>query len=149
MIPKPSESIAHICMRIATDLLPKAADEYAASDLGLLTIMLTMVQQDFERFADVHVREHDEMCAIFRSARDRLPAELQARVDAVLGQEGTSLLASALNARADTTTRLLIDIHAWAEDQTGPDTGWAGDLDRDIWRFLDSYARNRTYEVAL
>lgn len=150
MIPKPGESIAHICARIATDLLPKASDDYAAADLAFLTVMLSMVQQDFERFADVHVREHDEMCAIFRGARDRLPPDLQARVDAVLGHDqDTSLLASALNARADVTTRLLIDVHAWAEGEAGPEAAWAVDLDREIWRFLDRYAANRTYEAAL
>ena len=54
MIPKPSETLAHIGMRIMTDLIPKASDDYAAADLVFLTTMISMVGQDFERFADVN-----------------------------------------------------------------------------------------------
>lgn len=149
MIPKPSESLAHIGMRIMTDLIPKASDDYAAADLVFLTTMISMVGQDFERFADVHVRERGQMCDIFRRAMDHLPDALQARTRAVLDLPPTSLLASDLNARADVTTRLLIDIHAWVEELSGKGDAWAFEMDRAIWTVLDHYAENRAYKVAL
>lgn len=148
MIPKPSETLAHIGMRIMTDLIPKASDDYAAADLVFLTTMISMVGQDFERFADVHVREHRQMCDIFQRAMDHLPDALQARTRAVLDLPGASLLASELNARADVATRLLIDMHAWVEQRKDDGAAWAGELDRAIWTFLDDYAENRAYKVA-
>jgi len=149
MIPKPSESLAHIGQRIMTDLIPKASDDYAMADLAFLTTMISMAGQDFERFAAVHVREHADMCDIFRRTLDRLPDDLQLRVRTALDDAPTSLLASDLNARADVTTRLLIDIHAWVEDSAAHGDAWAFEMDRDIWTVLDQYAEHRTYKVAL
>lgn len=147
MIPKASESLSHISTRIAVDLIPKASDAYAGADLAFLTMMISMVGQDFERFADVHVREHAEMCAIFDKAMDHLPAALKARAVEARGLKAASLRASDLNARADITTRLLIDIHAFVEQQMDAGQAWANDLNNEIWAFLDSYAKDRAYEV--
>jgi hypothetical protein len=149
MIPKPVESLAHIGQRIMTDLIAKARDDYAMADLAFLATMLSMVGQDFERFAAVHVREHADMCDIFRRALDRLPGDLQLRARAALDASPTSLLASDLRARADVTTRLLIDIHAWVEVSAGKGDAWAVEMDRAIWTVLDHYAESRAYKVAL
>jgi hypothetical protein len=148
MIPKAPESLGHMAMRVATDLIPKAADDYAGADLGLMTVMLSMVGQDFERFAEVHVREHEEMCALFREAAPHLDADLAGRVAAVLAQPQASLMASALNARADVTTRLLIDLHAFVETKMDAGEAWAKALDSRIWTFLDQHAQRRAYEVS-
>ncbi len=146
MIPKAPESLGHMALRIATDLIPKATDDYSGADLGLMTVMLSMVGQDFERFAELQVSEHDQMCDLFRQALPHLNGALAERVTAELDAVHSSLLASSLNGRADRTTRLLIDLHAHVEDRI--DADWACRLNLDIWSFLDLQARRRAYEVS-
>ena len=148
MIPKTSESLRHMAERVGADLIPKASDDYAAADLAFLTMMLSMIGQDFDRFADVHVREHAEMCALFEAAMPHLPADLQARARSALSIQIPGLLAHDLNARSDVTTRLLIDIHADVEARMDAGDAWARDLDARIWTYLDAYAQRRAYSVA-
>lgn len=148
MIPKAAESLGHLAQRIAMDLIPKAPDEYAATDMGFITFLISMAAQDLERFADVHVREDLITAAIFRAVRPHLSdVGLQSRIDEALGSHAASLRASDLNARADLTTRLLIDLHAAVETAMDRDEAWAKTLNDQIWTFLDGYAERRAYDV--
>ena len=148
MIPKASEGLGHVSMRIAVDLIPRAADDYAATDMGYIALLLTMVGQDFDRFADVHVCEHEQMTAIFRNASIPITDEnLRRRIAAALAMTLPSLKARDLNARADISTRLLIDLHAAVEIAMDHSEPWAGSLNDQIWTFLDGYAERRAYVV--
>jgi hypothetical protein len=148
MIPLPSDSINHLCMRIATDLLPKASDEYAASDLGMITVLLSMVSQDFERVADVHVREHAAITEIVAGVIPHLPADLAERAKKDLATPLKSYCTSDLNARTDIVMRLLIDVHAHIETRMDAGEAWAKTADADIWRFYDQYGLDHAYEAA-
>lgn len=148
MIPKAAESLTHLCQRIAMDLIPKAADDYAATDMGFITLMISMTGQDLERFADVHVREEAMMRDICREAGAFVTDEaLKRRIASTLEGRSASLKASDLNDRADLTTRLLIDLHAAVEAAMDGGEAWAGPLNDRIWVFLDGYAERRAYEV--
>lgn len=148
MIPKAAESLGHLAQRIAVDLIPKAADEYAATDMGFITFLISMAGQDLERFADVHVREEVLMRNIFREAASFIAdPDLKERIADALDSQAASLKASDLNARADVTTRLLIDLHAAVETAMDQGEAWARGLNDHIWTFLDGYAERRAYEV--
>jgi len=148
MIPLASQSLGHLATRIATDLIPKAPDDYAATDLTFITFLISMAGQDFDRFADVRVSEEALMRKIFAAAAPHLAdADLTRRIDAAATSGAASLKAPDLNARADLTTRLLIDVHAAVETAMDGGEAWAAALNDQIWTFLDDYAARRAYEV--
>lgn len=150
MIPKGSQAIGHLVTRIAMDLIPKAADAYMATDLGYFTILMTMVGQDYDRAADVHVTEDAEISAILREAAPHLAeGTLKTRIADTLGEKPASLKMAELNARSDKLLKLLIDVHAAVEDAKAAGAAWAGKLDDTIWRFLDAHVVRHAYEVPL
>ena len=145
MIPKGSAGIAHIAGRIVQDLMPRAGDLYMATDLAYLSLLLGMVAQDYDRAADVLVTEERELVAILRKASAHLSDEgLRKRIAAALEQTPTILRVSELTAHSDTLLRLLIDVHEVVETDSA---AWARELDGEIWRFLESHAAQRAYEV--
>lgn len=149
MIPKGSQAIGHLVTRISQDLIPKAADSYTAADLAQLSVLMSIVGQDYDRAADVLVSEHEVICSILRDASAALgEAGLKARITAVLDVKPASLRVPDLNARADVTGKLLIDVHAAVEAAEAKGEPWAPPLNAKIWRYLEYFAANRTYDVA-
>jgi hypothetical protein len=146
MIPKGSQAIGHLATRIAMDLVPKAADAYAGADLNFIIMLLMMVGQDYDRAADVLVREHEMMTGLLISARPHFPA-LTAVINAALTYPLASLRIPDLNARADVMVKALIAVHAAVEDAVTIGDEWARPINREIWKFLDGYAARRAYDI--
>jgi len=150
MIPKGSLGIGGLAARVALDLIPKAADAYTATDLGLLATLIGMVAQDYDRAADVLVSEHEALRPILEKAAENLSdADLKARIAAALGATTLSLRVSELQARSDATMRVLIEVHAAVEGAMRGGADWACALNDDIWRFLEAHVAAQSYDVAL
>jgi hypothetical protein len=150
MIPKGAQGIGHLATRIGREMIPKAGDAYTASDLGMISGLIGMIAQDYDRAADVLVAEHEALAPILQEAAARLDdAGLKARIDAALALKPASLRVSDLAARSDVTLRLLVDAHAAVEDAATAGADWAGGLDDEIWRFLETHVAARAYDVAL
>jgi hypothetical protein len=149
MIPKASQAIGHLITRVAEDLIPKAADAYMATDLAYLTALMSIIGQDYDRAADVLVSEHEIIGALLREAGAVLEDDgLQARIAAALALTSPSLRIPDLNARADVTVGLLIDVHAAVEAAQDAGRPWAGPLNLKIWAFLERFVADRAYEIA-
>jgi hypothetical protein len=149
MIPKASQAIGHLITRIAQDLIPKAADAYMATDLGYLAALMSIIGQDYDRAADVLVTEHEAICALLLEAAAVLDdGGLKARIAAALDLRSPSLRVPDLNARADVTVKLLIDVHAAVESAGDAGSVWAEPVNLKIWDFLERFAANRAYDVA-
>jgi hypothetical protein len=150
MIPRGPQAIGHLVTRIAQDLMPKASDAYMATDLAYYTALLGMVAQDYDRAADVLVREHEALAPILRAAAEHLgDMGLRARVDAVMALKPASLRISDLTARSDVTMALLIDVHAAVEDAQAAGAAWASPLNDEIWRFLETHVAAQAYDAAI
>jgi len=148
MIPRGSDSLGHLAMRIAVDLIPKASDAYAATDMGYFTVLLSLVGQDFDRVADIAVVEHEETLSIFDAAAPHLvDADLKRRIAEAKAKRLPSFKTADLNTRGDIETRLLIEVHEAVEAAVDRGEAWAGALDAQIWRFLDGYASRRAYDA--
>jgi len=147
MIPRGSEGIANLATRVGLHLIPSAPDAYTAADLGMMTMLLGLVAQDYDRAADVLVGERAALEPLFRKAATRLPT-LAARIGEALGAEAPSLKVHDLTARSDIDLKLLIDIQAAVEGATGADAEWATALDAEIWGFLEAHVAARAYEAA-
>jgi len=146
MIPKGSEGVGHLSTRIMADLLPKAADAYMGADLAMLASLVDMVGEDFDRAADVLVRDGEDIRAIFREALPHTQDQaLTTRMTAALETRPASLRVRDLSAWADDDLRLLIELHAAVETAQAEGAPWAAALDRTIWTFLDAYVARRSY----
>ena len=44
---------------------------------------------------------------------------------------------------------LLIDVHAVVEDAQAAGAGWAGALNDEIWRFLETHVAAQAYDAAI
>jgi hypothetical protein len=149
MIPKGAEGIRHLAMRVAMDLIPQARDAYAASDLGLVTALIGLIAQDYDRAADVLVLEHAALAPIFREAAEHLSgAELKGRIAEALAMPAPSLRVSDLSARSDVLLKLLIDVQAVTEEAEAGGAQWAAKLNGEIWRFLEAHVTAHAYEAA-
>jgi len=150
MIPRGADGLRNIIMRMAIDLMPKASDAYMASDLGMLSALLGMVAQDYDRAADVLVAEHAALVPILEAGSAKVEdAALQGRIGEALAIQPASLRVSDLQARSDAMLRALIDLHAAVEEAEAAGAPWAKALNADIWRFLESQTEAQAYQVAL
>lgn len=145
MIPKGASGVGHIAARLVADMMPGASDLYMATDLAYLSLLLTMVAQDYDRAADVLVAEEREVVAILRDAVPHLKDKaLRARIVTAVDEAPKSFRVSELTARSDVLLRLLIEVHATVETDSA---AWARELNNEIWRFLEAHAARRAYEV--
>ncbi len=150
MIPRGAEAIRHLATRVGMDLIPKAGDAYTATDLGLITMLMGLIAQDYDRAAEVLVAEHAAILPILREAAPHLDdATLKARIAEALAAPATSLRVSDLTARSDAALKLLIDLHASVEEAQAGGAGWAATINGEIWRFLEAHVAAHAYESAL
>lgn len=146
MIPGASQAIGRLSTCVAQDLVPKAPEAYMATDLALLSGLLSLIGQDYERAADVLVSERQAIAGLLSQSRERMADPgLVARLDAAAAQEAKSLRVSDLADRGDAMLRALIDVHAAVEAAEAAGEAWAGPLNLAIWAFLETFAANRAY----
>lgn len=125
------------------EVLPHVGVDYAASNAGVICLMLLMAGEEYDRAADVRYRENNEMRALFADAADAITDnELAERLRDAAASSDESLRISALNAANDDLRRLLIDLHACVEEEEGDG---ARKIDRGIWDFLRRSAADRSY----
>ncbi len=149
MIPNGSEGIGHLAARIFGDLVPKAPDAYAMSDLAMIATLLGMAAEDYDRAADVLIADETEITAIFDAARPNIADPvLKARMASALVSPPEGYRVSQLSARADAAMRVLIDLHAWVEIAQDEGLLWAVELNGRIWRFLERHTERRAYHAA-
>ncbi len=141
MIPRPQQALTDLAMKLMLSIAPDTQSAYAASNAGLIAMLMQCLAQDFDRAAFVRTQDIDELTALFESLRDVPPENLNQRIVEFLHGSAQSLRIEHLNARHADGMALLIDLHAWAE------THRAEELDREIWRFLTRHADRHAYQL--
>ena len=141
MIPRPQQALADLAMKLATSVAPDTQSAYAASNAGMIAMLLQCLAQDFDRAAAVRTQDIDELVALFESLRDVPPENLANRIATFLRGSAESLRIEHLNARHASAMELLIELHAWAENVE------ADELDQEIWNFLIRYADRHAYHL--
>jgi len=149
MIPQGAQGVGHLATRIVTDLLPKAADDYMAADLGMIAGLLGLVAQDFERGTEVLLADIADIHAILETAAPRFAgSDLGRRMAAEVARLPSGMRLSQLTAHTDGAMRVLIDVHAAVEAAADAGEGWAKMPDLAIWTFLDAHVARRSYDSA-
>jgi hypothetical protein len=149
MIPNGAEGIGHIVARIFGDLVPKASDAYAMSDLAMIATLLGMAAEDYDRAADVLLADEAEIVEIFDLARIHVVDEqLRQRMTGAIVGPPESYRVSQLSARVDAAMRVLIALHEAVEVAQESGAGWAEVLNGRIWSFLERHTERRAYHAA-
>ena len=128
-------------MKLAMSVAPETQSAYAASNVGMIAMLMQCLAQDFDRAAAVRTQDLDELVALFESLRDVPPEPLASRIATFLRGSAESLRIEHLNARHAQGMELLIELHAWAEEVD------ADELDQEIWNFLIRHADRHAYQL--
>ncbi len=130
-------STAHI-MGEVVPLLPPG---YAQGTAGLLGFMLLLSAQEYERGAEIRVRENAELRALFADCAGIVTdAPLRAELEAAARTRDDSLAISALNESNYALRRLLIALHAYVD---GRGDAEARDAARRIWQAMKIFSARR------
>jgi len=124
-------------------LAPLLPETYAQGQAALLSFMMILSAQEYERSADIRANENADMRALFRDLAPRVDDKaLRAQVETAGGTKDESLTISALNASNAELRRVLIALQIHVEDKN----------DREaharVWEVLKRAAARRVVKLA-
>lgn len=141
MIPAGGRSLADLAMKLASDIAPAAATEYAAANTGLMAMLLLAFAQEHERAAAARVADIEDIKKLFRQAGSAHPdAPGAGQRASFCEREPKSLRLSDLERFQAEGLAGLIELHAWAEGEDST-------LDRAIWGFLFEHTERHKFEL--
>jgi hypothetical protein len=130
VITRLSQGVADLAAKLATGIAPETSTRFAMASTGMIAMLLNALSQDVERGVANRMTDIDEMKALFRGldlgAAD--PVQAAARA-AFCAREPMSLKLTDVEALHGEGMRLLIGLHAWAEECDDA-------LNLRIWDFL-------------
>ena len=141
MIPRPQQALNDLAMKLIGSVAPQTQSAYAASNAGMIAMLMQCLAQEFDRAAAVRTQDIDELIALFESLRDVPPENLTNRLGIFSRDSAESLRIEHLNVRHAQGMALLIELHAWAE------THRAEELELEIWSFLTRHADRHAFQV--
>ena len=147
MIARGSDGLSHFANFVRTALLPNAPDAFVATDVRLTAMMLDLLAEDFDRAADIFVKERAAIIAFFEQARPFMDGDLAARLDSSLARSLGDLRISSLSEGSDSDLRLLILVHTAIEEAVDRGESWAADLNSAAWRVIDAHVASRAYRT--
>ncbi|HEX7775787.1 MAG TPA: hypothetical protein VF449_04600 [Parvibaculum sp.] len=127
------------------DIAPNLNAEYSVGNASIMGLSLFVAAEEFERAAEVRVRENEEMRALFaEGATVVADKEFAGRLlDASKSKEG-SLRISALNETNDALAKLLIELQVALESGKG---AAVNALDGKVWDYLVAAAERRKFNL--
>lgn len=128
---------------LAADIAPSLGSEYAAGNASTMGLALYFAGQEFERAAEVRVRENEEMRTLFSQAvaAGVVPDDaLRSRLLEASNGTDESLAVSALDTTNAVLKTLLIELQTTLESS---DTGVAARVEEQVWDHLVRSAERR------
>jgi hypothetical protein len=124
------------------NLAPLLPETYAQGHAALLSFMMILSAQEYERGADMRASENADMRALFRDLASLVDDKpLRARIEAAAGTKDESLTISVLNASNAELRRVLIALQIHVEEQENHDA------QTRIWEFLKHSAARRVVKL--
>ena len=144
MIPRHGHSLRDIAIKLAMSIAPETTSVYAASNAGMMSMLLQCLAQDFDRAAESRSRDIAEMKEIFeRAIAGALGIELAGRLRAFLTMQPKSLSLTDLDALSAEGQNTLIALQTWAEDNA------ATELEQEVWEFLERFADRHSFQLGI
>ena len=148
MIPDVPTVLGGIARSVALDLAPEIRSAYGNLTVQLMSALLLMIAQEFDRAAARLAEENDALRALFDEAQDTVTDEVL-RADlrqAAAPAANPSLVVSQLRARNRELRAVLVRLHAHVETLDSP-AGRA--LDERVWAELIASTRRRQLDLAI
>jgi len=145
LIPEPNHALQIIMGTLMTEVAPNMRDEYRQANVNLLAFVSMLIAVEFDRAAEVRFSENREMRELFgRAAEVVEDSNLRERLTAAAGGSDPDLHVTRLTAANNDLQRLLVELHATVEEQTGPG---AEEIRREVWAFLRRSAERRALQI--
>lgn len=127
------------------DVAPHLGAEYSIGNVSVMALSLFMASEEYDRAADIRVRENAGMRALFAEAAGLVEdAGLAGRLREAAATSDTSLRIGALNASNDALKTLLIELQSAVEASKA---AWAAAFEKRIWQFLIESAEERKVSI--
>ena len=120
MTPDPCRVLGDFAGRIVEELAPDLKSAYLQGSAGLMAATIGMMVEEWDRAADRLAEENAALRALFAQSAPLAPGGLAVRLEALARTMDADLKVTTLQAANDTLRAVLIELQAWAEDQTGP-----------------------------
>lgn len=128
-----------------TEIAPSLNAEYSTGSIGIMSMMVYLTAQEYERAAEVRVADNAEMRALFADAAKLVGDEgLKARLSEAAGTKDRSLLISVLDEDHSALSAVLIELQTYVEESTAP---WAVGLEERIWDHLLAATERRRLDL--
>ena len=137
MKPTPELVLNHSFMKIAMEMGPTLPAGYGQGSATITGVLLLMVAQEFNRAADIRVKENTAMRALFADAAKNASAALASKLRAAAEGKDTDLNVAALDRSNGELKTVLIELQTHAE-QSGDRA-----LELRILKFLSEAAAAR------
>ena len=137
MKPSPDLILNYAFAKIAMEMGPALPPGYGQGSATITGVLLLMVAQEFNRAADIRVKENAAMRALFAGAVESVGGELAQRLLAAAGAQDADVNLVTLDRANGALKTLLIELHVQAE-MTG-----ARDHEARILAFLRDAAAAR------
>ena len=142
MIPRQAQALRDIAMKLVLSVAPETTTAYAASNTGMIAMLLQCLAPELDRGVETRIRDIEEMKTLFAGAlAQNLDPALAAELLSYGGREPRSLRLQDLDPLHADGLRALITLHAWAEE------AGIGSLDRGIWAFLERFTDRHAFAL--
>ena len=150
MAPEVGDILRASFLQMLTQIAPQMKNDYDARSVSLLGTILMLCAEEYERAADIRVKENDAMRALFLKAQllkaQRLmgDARLAEEIARAAKRKEQSLEISELNQVNHDLKRALIRLQSFCEEEKAP---WAEEMEKEIDACLQLIAKGRIIEL--
>ncbi len=147
MIPDVPTVMNGLARSLMMEVLGEMRTPYGAQTVQLMSGLLMMLAQEFDRAAARLVEENAALLDLFRDAGDTIgKGELRERLDEACVAPPAALQVSALRERNHALRQLLVRLHEHVETLEGAP---ARELERRIWNELRASTQRRHLDLAI
>jgi hypothetical protein len=144
MTPNPMLVLGDFAGRLMQVLAPDLRSPYLAGSTALMTATMGMMVEEWDRMADRLADENTTLRALFAQAAPLAPGGLATRLGELAKASDADLKVSTLQAANNSLRVALIDLQAWAEEQTG---AAVAALNTAIWTELSKSTERRRFSA--
>jgi hypothetical protein len=145
MRPEVSPILGKLAANLLGEIAPRLPVDYLQKSTMLVSMMLMVVGEEWDRAAERRVEENRTVRRLFGEAAPGVADRgLRSRLEEAAGADEDSLTLSALDRANDALRSLLIDLHAAVEDQEGSE---ARKIEAAIWQELRTSTQRRALSM--
>jgi hypothetical protein len=137
MIPRAREALNDLAGRLGSRVIPELTDPFAQADTGLISLLMSLLGEELENGVANRLADGEALKTLFAGAPAEAPgAEGRA---AFCTSTPSALTLTGVTAWLDQGLKLLIELHAWAEEADDA-------LNNRIWSFLADHTERHKFD---